>query len=91
MTRIEMMALAIKDAREFCSKYSVAPFGDTYSEFRQKTVEMFFHQICNENKETCEGCIHKVERRADIKQECYQCSRAYIDMFETKNSDGQNK
>lgn len=41
MTRQDAMIQAIKETREFCDKYDVAPYGDTYSAFRQKTVELF--------------------------------------------------
>lgn len=59
MTREKAMIKAIGEARDFCDNYKVAPYGDSFSEFRQKTVEMFFNKIYDESKNrNCENCKH---------------------------------
>lgn len=57
MTRIEAMTQAVKEANEFCNKYTIAPYGNSFSDFRQKATEMFFNEIYyhNDNK-VCKDC-----------------------------------
>ena len=51
MTREEAMQKAIKEAKEFCNKFDIAPYGNTFSEFRTITTQEFFTKIYNNDHE----------------------------------------
>ena len=51
LTREEAMQKAIKEAKEFCNKFDIAPYGNTFSEFRTITTQEFFTKIYNNDHE----------------------------------------
>ena len=66
MNRSESMKKAISEAESFCNKYDTAPYGNSFNDFRNITVQKFFDSIY---QNSLEEQVQGLQSLLDLKQQ----------------------